>query len=30
MIKNPAVEGGPTLIVVENWFEELRERVPTQ
>ncbi len=29
MIKRAAAEEGPTLVVVQNWFEELRQRVPT-
>ncbi len=29
MIKGTAAAQGPTLVVVQNWFEELRQRVPT-
>ncbi len=29
MIKDTAAAEGPTLVVVQNWFEELRQRVPT-
>jgi hypothetical protein len=28
IIKQPRARGGPQFIVVENWFEELRARVP--
>ena len=30
MIKQPRNQSGPQIVVVQNWTEELKQRVPTR